>query len=123
MHVYGLIGKTISLVLIDSGSTHNFLSLALARLLGLQPQEGRMEVMVASGERIRSPGRFEQVPLELQGWGFSVDFYILPLEGYGVVLGTQWLRIFGPILWDFKKPKNGVHLGRERGVAAWSENT
>jgi hypothetical protein len=33
---------------------------------------------------------------------FTVDFYILQLEGCEVVLGTQWLRILGPIRWDFE---------------------
>ena len=30
-------------------------------------------------------------------------FFILPLEGYEAVLGTQWLRTLGEILWDFSK--------------------
>ncbi len=90
MKVYGQIGNTISLALIDSGSTHNFVSLALAKLLKLQPKDkGGMEVIVASGDRIRSPGKCLQVPVELQGWNFYVDIYILPLEGYGMVLGAQ----------------------------------
>jgi hypothetical protein len=59
-------------------------------------------VIIASGEKIRSPGKCVQIPVELQGRIFTVDFYILQLEGYGVVLGTQWLRIFGPIHWDFE---------------------
>jgi hypothetical protein len=37
-----------------------------------------------------------------QGWKFSVDYYILQLEGYGVVLGTQWLWMLGPIQWNFE---------------------
>jgi hypothetical protein len=106
MNVYGLIDRTISLALIDSGRTHNFVSLALAQLLNLQPQEGGgMEVIVASGEKIRSLGKCFQVSLRLQGVSFMIDFYILPLEGYGVVLGTQWLLILGPIWLDFDKLK------------------
>jgi hypothetical protein len=89
MQIYGRIRQSNFLVLIDSGSTHNFMSLALAQLLRLQlKMEGGMDVMVASGEKLRSPGKCVQIPIELQGWKFSVDFYILQLEGYGVVLGT-----------------------------------
>jgi len=51
------------LVLIDSGSTHNFVS--LAHLLKLQPEEGGMDVIAASGDRIHSPGKYLQVPIEL----------------------------------------------------------
>jgi hypothetical protein len=87
MKVYGRIRKSIFLTLIDLGSTHK-----------LQPTEGEgMEVMIASKEKIRSPGKCVQISVELQGRIFIVDFYILPLEGYGVVLGTQWLQILVPI--------------------------
>jgi hypothetical protein len=30
-----------------------------------------------------------------------LDFFIIPLAGYEMVLGVQWLRTLGPILWDF----------------------
>jgi hypothetical protein len=62
-----------------------------------------MDIIVESGEKISSPGKCVQIPVELQGWNFCIDFYILPLEGYGLVLSTQWLRILGPFWWDFKK--------------------
>ena len=32
---------------------------------------------------------------------FGADFFVLPLAGYDVVLGTQWLATLGPLLWDF----------------------
>jgi hypothetical protein len=83
------------------------MSLALPRLLKLQPaEEGGMDVIIASGEKIRSLGQCVQIPVELQGRIFTVDFYILQLEGYGVVLGTQWLRILGPInafMWNMEQ--------------------
>jgi hypothetical protein len=79
------------------------MSLSLARVLKLQPaEEGGMDVVIATGEKIRSPGKCVQIPIELQGRIFAVDLYILQLEGYEVVLGTQWLRILGPIRWDFE---------------------
>jgi hypothetical protein len=103
MKTYGRIGWSNLLVLIDSGNTHNFMSLSLAHVLKLQlGEEGGMDVTITSGEKIRSPDKCVQVPVELQGMIFTVDFYILPLEGYEVVLGTQWLRILRPIHWDFE---------------------
>ena len=32
---------------------------------------------------------------------FPIDLFIMPLPGYDVILGTQWLSALGPILWDF----------------------
>ena len=58
--------------------------------------------MVAFGEKLSSLGKCSQVQLRLQKVPFMVDFFILPLEGYDVVLGTQWLRTLGPIEWDFE---------------------
>jgi hypothetical protein len=27
--------------------------------------------------------------------------FVIPMEGYDMVLGVHWLRSLGPILWDF----------------------
>jgi hypothetical protein len=32
---------------------------------------------------------------------FDMDFFVIPLVGYEMVLRVQWLRTLGPILWDF----------------------
>ena len=66
MKVYGHIGRSISLVLIDSGSTHNFMILALAEVLELILKRGEaMEVIVASGEKIQSLGKCNPIVVEL----------------------------------------------------------
>ena len=53
--------------------------------------------MVASGERFSSLGTCLQTLIKLQGVPLIVDFYLLPFEGYDVVLDTQWLSTFGLI--------------------------
>ncbi|KAA8542515.1 hypothetical protein F0562_023667 [Nyssa sinensis] len=104
MRVKGGIGHISTIVLVDSGSTHNFINETLARKVALQPEKGgKFEVVVASGEKLSSPGKCTNVKLILQGIPVLVDFYLLPLEGYDIVLGTQWLSTLGPILWDFAK--------------------
>jgi hypothetical protein len=32
---------------------------------------------------------------------FITDCYTLLLEGFDVILGVQWLKSLGPIMWDF----------------------
>jgi hypothetical protein len=65
--------------------------------------------------------------VELQGWNFCIDFYILPLEGYGLVLGTQRLRILGPFWWDFKKLRmKFIREGKEvmlYGLNTWDKRS
>ncbi|KAA8521559.1 hypothetical protein F0562_012232 [Nyssa sinensis] len=56
MRVRGGIGHISTTVLVDSGSTHNFMSEVLAKKVGLQLENGgRFEVIVASGETLSSP--------------------------------------------------------------------
>lgn len=58
---------------------------------------------MVSEQTLTSPGKCSQTLLNIQGVPLYVDFYLLPLEGYDVVLGTQWLCTLGPIIWDFSK--------------------
>ncbi|KAA8541071.1 hypothetical protein F0562_025034 [Nyssa sinensis] len=91
-------------VLVDSGSTHNFLSEKIAKKIGLQPREdGLFEVIIANGEKLTSAGKCKGIRVWLQGILISMDLYFFPLEGCDVVLGAYWLQTFGPIIWDFSK--------------------
>jgi len=102
MRLIGVLKNQQVIILIDSGSTHNFLDSKLAALLGLMPKsEEEIRVKVANGQEIVSSRRNDGVPLKLQGTQFHIDFFVLPLAGCDVVLGIHWLRILGPILWDF----------------------
>ncbi|XP_041011265.1 uncharacterized protein LOC121255036 [Juglans microcarpa x Juglans regia] len=89
------------IVLIDSGSTHNFISERMANLLLLPvvPMETFM-ARVANGENLRCQGRFEEIQINLQGTIFSLTLYSLPLTGLDVVLGIQWLEILGSVVCD-----------------------
>ncbi|KAA8529633.1 hypothetical protein F0562_034267 [Nyssa sinensis] len=104
MKVRGTLGKYRVIVLLDSSSTHNFLKEDVASKLALLPDKnGQLDVKVASGERLSNQGKCKGVELYLQGVTITVDCYLLPLDGYEVVLGAQWLRTLGPLLWDFSK--------------------
>jgi len=88
--------------LLDSGSTDNFIAAEAAvraELPTLSP--GQLRVTVANGERVRCPGVYRGEPFSVDRESFTGDFFALPLAGYDVVLGTQWLAALGPILWDF----------------------
>lgn len=104
MKMYGTIRKQKVLILIDSGSTHNFLSIDTASKLQLPiSTKERLTVVVGNGDKLHSQGHCSNVELQVQQHQFQVDFYLLSLHDYEVVLGTQWLSTVGPILWDFAK--------------------
>jgi hypothetical protein len=56
--------------------------------------------MVANGEKIACPGVIHNAPVFIDGTTFHVDLFVMPLAGFDLVLGTQWLGTLGPITWD-----------------------
>ncbi|KAJ0086183.1 hypothetical protein Patl1_07443 [Pistacia atlantica] len=74
--------------LIDSGSTHNFISQRLAIKLHLLvvPTE-EFSIKVANGEKLKCQGRFDKVRVELQGIEFYLTLFSLPLTCLDLVLG------------------------------------
>ena len=52
-----------------------------------------------------------KVTLNLQNSQFFIDFYRIELEGCDAVLGAQWLRTLGPIVWKFGNMEMGFNFG------------
>ena len=89
-------------VLIDNGSTHNFIKPALAEHLGLSLKYAHsFRVYIGNDDSLVCQFCCSQVPLTLQGHLFLVDLFILPIEGPDVVLGIQWLQQLGRVSHDY----------------------
>ncbi|WVZ95693.1 hypothetical protein U9M48_041425 [Paspalum notatum var. saurae] len=50
---------------------------------------------------------------------FRVDLYVMPLAGYDLVLGTQWMVTLGPIVWDFNS--RTLAFTRQDREVRWSD--
>jgi len=101
MHLTTSVAGTSIRALVDSGSTHSFITADTARRLGLQPALcPSLTVGVANGERVPSAGVCAAVPVTIGTEEFHIDLFVLPLPDYELVLGCHWLRSLGPILWD-----------------------
>jgi hypothetical protein len=88
--------------LVDSSSTHSFIHEAVVHALGLDVvHRPGLTVKVANGERLQSYGICKDTTVDIQGEEFVMDCYTLPLEGFDVILGIQWLKSLGPIIWNF----------------------
>jgi hypothetical protein len=97
MQLTVVLGAASLVALLDSGSTHNFISEEAARRSGLPLyQRPRLMAMVANGERITYAGVICDVPLLIPGAPFLADLFVMPLAGYDIVLGTKWLGALGP---------------------------
>lgn len=104
MWVAARIGVHDVITLIDSGSTHNFINERVANLLRLPviPTETFI-VRVANGENLRCHGRFDEVPVNLQGINFSLTLYSLPLTELDIVLGIHWLGLLRSVVCNWKR--------------------
>ena len=98
MRVMGRIKKQNLEMLIDFGSTHNFLDEIVVKRLKCPTKSLRgVKVTVANCDTLQSQELCELVKWETQGLVQFTDFMVLPLQGCDVVLGVQWLRALGPI--------------------------
>jgi len=103
MRVDAKVGVFNAVVLIDSGSTHNFVSTRMADRLRLPvvPTE-TFTVWVANGARLQCQGKFEKVQVLLQEIPFSLTLYSLPLADLDIVLGVQWLEMLGYVICNWR---------------------
>nr|GLL22224.1 uncharacterized protein LOC112097934 [Ipomoea trifida] len=89
-------------VLIDGGSTHNFIQPQLAERLNIPIQAiPPFRVYIGNGDSLQCSHSCPDVPLSLQGHMFSVTLFILPIKGPDIVLGVQWLQDLGRVTHDY----------------------
>ncbi|KAH9792450.1 hypothetical protein KPL71_004124 [Citrus sinensis] len=103
MRVRAKIGLHEIVVLIDSGSTCNFINARLASVLQLpiQPTPA-FSVRVANEEKVICQGKHEKVYVLIQDVPFELILYSLPITGLDMVLDIQWLENLGLVVWNWK---------------------
>jgi len=89
LRVLGHVNSSSITVLVDSGSTHNFIQDRKAKFLGLKVilTQG-FHVLVGNGDELSCSAICKQVPLYLRKHKFLVDLFVLPLSGAELVLGV-----------------------------------
>lgn len=66
MRLNGVIGAQLVVILVDYGSTHNFLNVQIARLAKLKVTQGpQLQVKVANDEKLLSQGRCEDLNVKI----------------------------------------------------------
>ena len=103
MRVRGKINGSGLVLLVDIGSTHNFVDALVVSSLQFKVGVSIiLEVKVANGIVVKTQSFCSSVPVCVQGVEFCVQFHVLALGGCDVVLGTQWLSTLGVIHWNFQ---------------------
>jgi hypothetical protein len=92
-------GKVLT-ALLETGSTHNFVKLNIVLSLRLEVCSSRGRIAVANGDKIDCHGLANSVRLSIGPYIFTMDAYAIPLDSFDIILGVEFLRTLGPILWD-----------------------
>ena len=104
MRLRGSVGKKVLCILIDSGSTHNFIDARMGIRLGCVMEKiGELKVATADGNELKCKEVYKGFSWTMQGQIFKVDVLALPLDNYDLVLSIQWLVTLGDIIWNFNK--------------------
>jgi hypothetical protein len=92
------------IILVDSGSTHNFIHLRIAQETHCYIHVvNNFQIMFANGGSMKFGGRCENVHLQIGDYHLKSNMFSIDLGGCDIVLGADWIRNLGPILMDFKE--------------------
>ncbi|XP_061366081.1 uncharacterized protein LOC133309335 [Gastrolobium bilobum] len=96
-----IVGQSVQ-IFVDGGSTHNFITLRMASHLHLTLHAiTPFKVRVGNGDALLCSGSCKAVIVDIQTHHFSIDLYVLELQGANIVLGVQWLSTLGPVETDY----------------------
>jgi hypothetical protein len=101
LQLKGLIKRQEVPFLMDTGSTHNFISARWVKKLGLKTQQIKdFPVQIASNKKLAINSKCEQLTWKFDTHEFVGDFPVLPSNSFGVILGRQWFKTLGVISWN-----------------------
>jgi hypothetical protein len=103
------------IALLDSGSTHNFLSVATMRCLGLQLSGAeQLSVTVANGDRLACQGA-RQVPILIGDEHFSVNCIVLVFFDDILIYSSSWAERLQHVAIIFNELRaHHLHLKRSK---------
>lgn len=104
MMVRGLSGKVRLHVLVDIGSTQNFINEQIEKNLNFLVYDvNGIYVEIANGQEMKCDALCKDFIWTMQQQEFKADMYLLPLGSYDLILRIQWLKTLGKIQWDFEE--------------------
>lgn len=89
-------------ILLDSGSSDNFLQSRMAWFLQLlvEPTDA-FQVLVGNGNTLHAEGYINDLLVLVQSQLLKVPVYLFPIAGADLVLGASWLSTLGPHIADY----------------------
>lgn len=98
MQLRGSLAGQEVLILVDSGSSHSFLSSAIAdKIPGCIPLRSPVNVKVANGDTLSCAFELPMAEWKVQGHSFHSALKIIPLATFDMIIGMDWLEAFSPM--------------------------
>ncbi|KAJ1384005.1 Ribonuclease H-like superfamily [Sesbania bispinosa] len=117
MRVTGHYQKNLVHILIDSGSTHNFLDIGFNKRYGCRIEDlDPINATVADGYKLPISSIVRNFTWRFQNTIFTSDIMLIPLGGYDLVLGIKWLVTLGDIVWNFEKLQMEFKINGKRHI-------
>ncbi|WVZ69420.1 LOW QUALITY PROTEIN: hypothetical protein U9M48_018208 [Paspalum notatum var. saurae] len=115
VRMIGSIKKHEMLMLIDSGSSHCFISeLQASKWPFWSLLTNPLSVRVANGAILKCTHELSDCPVWIQNRCFHISLKILPLGCYDIILGIDWHEEFSPMEVDWReKTLTFEHLGSQ----------
>jgi len=103
LKIIGYIKHWKVIILVDSGSTHNFIHRRIAKETHCYIHDiNNFQIMIANGGSMKCGGHCENVRLQIGDYHLKSHMFAINMGGFYIVLGVDCLRTLGPILMDFK---------------------
>lgn len=98
MKLFGQIGSTCVVLMVDSGASQCFVSKKLAQCLALPLCSiDPFHVKLGDGRCLQTSGLCKDLSINLGPLTISLDCYVFPLGGIDVILGISWLETLGNV--------------------------
>lgn len=102
LEFHGFLGASEVFILVDTGSTHNFVHPSIVEKVKLPLTSIRpFRVYVGNGHSLICSYMCARAELRIQGHSSLLDLYVLPVYGQDVILGMSWLRSLHRVTSDY----------------------
>ena len=116
-------GGKCGIALVDSGSSHTFVDTNFIVKTSCPTVNNPLEtVVVAGGGTLQTGSHTVDTPYTIQGHKFNNSFRVLPLKGFVIILGCDWLEKHNPITMDFITRKMQVLVDGKTKVTLKDNN-
>lgn len=90
-------------ILLDSGTTHNFVSKKLVNSLGIKSLTGsEMVIRLGDGYRVKFAEQCPEIKVEMGEFECQIRALVFDIGKLDLILGMDWLRTLGEVWYDWE---------------------